>query len=314
MSSSIAASLRPRDRRGRDLALAPGDESVDRLGDRRVHRRLLVLGEELLPDPVGPFRGGPRAVRLPRLEVAPVGQERPVERRLVALERVGRAEEVAARPDLGDRVDAQRRLVDHDRLEHLGDHLQDLRVDDELLERGGEAALEPAGALVEQVHPAHHRAPHGHLGLVGRLGVDDARRGRVRRPPRQPVAPGELAAGDRALDRLGRAEGRRSGAHVDVRGERPVDHRRPGPDDLGQGDEEQRLGVLLGERAGQRHRAHRAGERERRRDDRLAVERHLDEPVAHRPVEPERRVRVDDRHARSARGRACRGRRRGRGT
>ena len=86
------------------------------------------------------------------------------------------------------------------------------------------------------------------------------------------------------------------GPHVDVRGERAVDHRRAGPDDLRQRDEEERLGILLGERAGQRDRAHRAGERERRGHDRLAVQGHLHQAVAHRAVEAERRVRVDDGH------------------
>ena len=239
-----------------------------------------------------------RPVRLPRLEVAPVRDERPVERGLVALEGVGRPEEVAAGPDVGDRLEAEAGLVDRDRLEDLRHHLQDLGVDDQLLERRGQAALEPAGALVEQVDAAHDRAPHGHLRFVGRLGVDDVRRGRVRRAPGQAVAAGELAAGERALDRLRRPERRRAGPHVHVRGERAVDHRGAGPDDLRQCDEEERLGVLLGERARQRDRAHRAGQGERRRHHGLAVERHLHQAVAHRPVEPERRVRVDDRHQR----------------
>ena len=91
------------------------------------------------------------------------------------------------------------------------------------------------------------------------------------------------------------------GPHVHVRGERAVDHRRAGPDDLGQRDAEQRLGVLLGDRPRERDRRHRAGERERRGDDRLAGLGHLDEPVAHRAVEAERRVRVDDRHQAPAR-------------
>ena len=199
-------------------------------------------------------------------------------------------------PDLGDRVEAEGRLVDLEGHEDLGHHLEDLGVDDQLLERRGQAALEPAGALVEQVHPAHDRAPHRHLGLVGRLGIDDARGRRVRRPPRQAIAARQLARRERRLDVLWRAERRRAGAHVDVRGEPAVDHRRPGSDELGERDHEQRLGVLLGERAGEGHRGHRAGQRERGRHHRLTVEGHLDEAVGHRSVEPERRVRVDDRH------------------
>ena len=88
----------------------------------------------------------------------------------------------------------------------------------------------------------------------------------------------------------------RAGAHVHVRGERAVDHRRAGPDDLRERHEEERLGVLLRDRAGERHDAHRAGQGERGGHDRLAVERHLDEAVAHRTVQAQRRVGVDDGH------------------
>ena len=86
------------------------------------------------------------------------------------------------------------------------------------------------------------------------------------------------------------------GPHVDVRGERAVDHGRAGPDDLRQRHEEERLGILLGECAGQRDRAHRSGEREGRCHDRLAVQSHLHQAIAHRSVEAERRIRVDDGH------------------
>ena len=94
ISTTVEASAR---RTAPNLALSPLDEGVQRLGPARVERRRLVLGEELLPDAVRPLRGGPRAVLLPRLEVPPVGQERLVERGLVARERVRRAEEVPAR-------------------------------------------------------------------------------------------------------------------------------------------------------------------------------------------------------------------------
>ena len=43
---------------GVDLALPPHHERADRLGGRRIDRRWLELGEELLPDPVRPLRGG----------------------------------------------------------------------------------------------------------------------------------------------------------------------------------------------------------------------------------------------------------------
>ena len=105
--------------RAADLALAPRHERVERLRDGRVQRRRHRLGQEPLPDAVRPLGRGVRAVRLPRLEVPPVGHHRLVERGLEALERVGRAEEVAARPDVDHRVEPERGLVDDHRLEDL---------------------------------------------------------------------------------------------------------------------------------------------------------------------------------------------------
>ena len=100
--------------------------------------------------PVRPLGRGPRAILLPRLEVAPVREDRLVERGLVPRERVRRAEEVAARADLGDRVEPELVVVDRERHEDLGHLLEQLGVEDQLLERRRQPALEPAGALVEQ--------------------------------------------------------------------------------------------------------------------------------------------------------------------
>src|SRR5262245_9940231 len=86
------------------LALAPLDECRQRLRDRRIERRLLVLLEELLPDRIGAPRRGLGAALAPGLVIVPDRQERSVERRLVALERMRRAEMVAGRPDLADRL------------------------------------------------------------------------------------------------------------------------------------------------------------------------------------------------------------------
>src|SRR5262245_28354977 len=97
--ATIAKLGRParRSLRGGDLALAPGDERVERLAAARIHRRWRGLRKELLPDAVRPLRGRVGAVLLPRLEVPPVRDQRPIEGCLVALEGVGRGEEVAAR-------------------------------------------------------------------------------------------------------------------------------------------------------------------------------------------------------------------------
>ena len=75
----------------------------------------------------------------------------------------GRREVVAAGPDLGHRVQSDLGVVDPERDEDLGHHLEHLGVEDQLLERGRQAALEPARALVEQADAAHDRAPDRHL-------------------------------------------------------------------------------------------------------------------------------------------------------
>ena len=108
---------------------------------------------------------------------------------------------------------------------------------------------------------------------------------------------GELSARDRRLEVLGRPERRRAGLHVDVRCERPVDHGRSGPHDLGQRDPGHRLGVLQRQGAGERDGGHRAGERERRHDRQLARGREVDQAHAHRDVELARGVAVDHRVA-----------------
>jgi hypothetical protein len=105
---------------------------------------------------------------------------------------------------------AQRRVVDLDRLQVFGHHLQHLGVDDQLLEAGCEPALQPAGRVVHQVGPAHHGTPQRHRALVRGLGIDGVRGRGVRRPERQAVATCQLTAGLRRLGVLGRAEGRRA--------------------------------------------------------------------------------------------------------
>ena len=172
--------------------------------------------------------------------------------------------------------------------------LDHLDVDDELLERCGQPALLPAGGVVDEVAVAEHRAPQRHHRLVGALRVGGVGGRAGRRAVGQIVAPRELARGDVGLGVFRRAEGRRAGAHVDVGGEGAVHDRRAGPDELRQHDAEQRLGILLRQRAGQRHRAHRAHQRERRDRHRLAVLGHRHQPLRHRVVEAARRVDRDD--------------------
>ena len=135
----------------------------------------------------------------------------------------------------------------------------------------GQPALLPAGGVVDEVAVAEHRAPQRHHRLVGALRVGGVGGRAGRRAVGQIVAPRELPRRDVGLGILRRAEGRRARAHVDVGGEGAVHDRRAGPDELRQDDAEQRLGVLLRQRAGERHRAHRAHQREWRNRHRLAV-------------------------------------------
>ena len=90
----------------------------------------------------------------------------------------------------------------------------------------------------------------------------------------------------------GRAEGGRARLHVDVAGEAAIDEGRARPDELGEGEARQRLGVLLDQRARHGHRRHRARQRERRHDDDLIAASHLDDAFEHRGVQLQRRVDV----------------------
>ena len=81
-----------------DLGLAARDVGVERLAHRRVQRRRHVFGEQLLPDARGPLRGIARARVAPVLEVGPVRQQRPVEGRLVARERMRASRRSGRRP------------------------------------------------------------------------------------------------------------------------------------------------------------------------------------------------------------------------
>src|SRR4051794_39791503 len=122
-------------RRDSVAELGPTSRDVRRelLTDRVVQRRRLVVGEDLAVDVAGPGGRVVAAVAGPALEVLRRRQDRPVEAVTEPLERVHRAEEMAAVPDLGVCVERQRRLVDLQRRELVLQHLHQLDVDDELL-------------------------------------------------------------------------------------------------------------------------------------------------------------------------------------
>ena len=93
--------------------------------------------------------------------------------------------------------------------------------------------------------------------------------------------------------RLGRPERRRARAQRHRRQEVAVDDRRAGPHELAERDADHRLGVRLGDRAGERDRSHRATEDERHDDRRLVGRRVGADRSGHRAVPHERRVDVD---------------------
>src|SRR3546814_2657443 len=70
--------------------------------------------------------------------------------------------------------------------------LQQLRVQDQLLEAGAQAALQPARGVHDHVGVAHDGAPERHLAFPGGLGVDVVRGVGVGRAVGDAVAAGEL--------------------------------------------------------------------------------------------------------------------------
>ena len=230
----------------------------------------------------------------PGLEVAPVGDHRREERVAEPVLGVLYAEEVSARADLGDRLDRQAGVVDDDRVEEGSDHLQQVGVDDHLLVRRAQTALQPAGAVHHDVGASHHRAPEREDTLVARLAVDRVGGADVGRAVGHPDPPGELTTHQRSLHELGSPERRRARLHVDVRCEAAVDDGSSRVHQLGERDAGQGLGVLLDERTGDGDRCHRPGQGEGRDDDRLVAGRVLQDAFEHRLVVAQRRARIDD--------------------
>ena len=107
-----------------------------------------------------------------------------------------------------------------------------------------------------------------------------------------------MPADNRRLHIFGSAERRRARLHVDVGREAAVDEGSPWTRDLRHDETRKRLGVLLGERARERDRRHRAGKRERRHDHDLVAPRHLDHALEHGRIESERRGGIDHREQR----------------
>ncbi|KAB2860643.1 MAG: hypothetical protein F9K43_22520, partial [Bauldia sp.] len=280
-------------------AITGAEVSVgDRLFHRPIDRRLLIAGENLLPD-LGrlPLRRG-RARLPPALVIAPVGEDRRVEGGGKACLRVRRAEVVPAGADVAHGLEREGAFVDHQGIEELRHHLQQIDVENRLFEGGNQPALHPAGRVQDEIAAAHDRAPQREDALIGRLCVDRVGGAGVGGAVGERIAARELAADDLRLHVLGRAEGGRAALHVDIGGEAAVGDGRAGLHKLREGDAGERFGILLRQRAGNRHRGHGAREREGRHDDDLAAPAHLHDALQHGGIEAQRGGGVDDRDQR----------------
>ena len=262
----------------------------------------MVFRQELLPDAVGVARRVGAARFLPGLIIPPVRQQRLIEGGLVTFQGVGGAEEMAARPDLLDGLEAEGVFIDGRRLHEGGHHLQHFGVQDELLETRRHAAFQPAGAMQDEMRVAETGGPQGHGGLVGGLGVDAIARGDVAGAVGHGVAPGKLAADEHGLGIFRRAEGGRAGLHIHVAGEAAVDHGRAWANTLGHDDHRQGLGVLLRQGPGKGHRRHGARQGEGGRREGLSGLGEGGQPLGHGAIEAQGGVRIDHRES----GRASR--------
>src|SRR5438552_10365236 len=81
-----------------DRILAVRDIGFEGFAHARIHRRLDIFFQRLLPQPRRPGRRVQRAGLLPGFVILPVGKHRLIEGGGVALERMRRAKEVATRP------------------------------------------------------------------------------------------------------------------------------------------------------------------------------------------------------------------------
>src|SRR5262249_53880764 len=111
-------------RRRTAFAASPFDESPELFLRGSLERWRLERCERLAPHGGGALRRGLGASLDPRAIVAPIGDQRRVERIAVALHGVRRGEEVSTGPDFGNRIDADFFRRRRYRLKELGEHLQ----------------------------------------------------------------------------------------------------------------------------------------------------------------------------------------------
>src|SRR5437764_14389381 len=115
LSASLSAMVAPSARLVAELDPPPVDVLLQLVAHRRVERRRLVRRERLPPDLARPLGRVAAALRLPPLEVLGRGEQGPVEAGTEPLQRVRRAEEMAAVADLLVGAVGQAGLVDLER-------------------------------------------------------------------------------------------------------------------------------------------------------------------------------------------------------
>ena len=117
------------------------------------------IGENGFPDIGGALAGGLLATFRPASEIRPVGDKRLVELGLVAAHGVLGGEEMPARRHLGKGAKADGRTLCRWLPAHLGDHLQNFHIGDQLLVGDGQPAFQPAGSVDDDGRSGHQTSP-----------------------------------------------------------------------------------------------------------------------------------------------------------
>ena len=180
-----------------------------------------------------------------------------------------------------------------DRAQHFGHRLQHFAIDDQLFEIGNQPAFAPSGSMIDQIAMAGHRAPQRHLRLPDSLRISGVRCAAGTGPVGQIVETCQLSTSHVGAAVFGRAKGRRTGFHINIRGKAAIYHRRPRAHQLGQCNAEQRFGILLGQGGGKGHRRHRAHQREGGDHHRLPHFGHGNGSSGHLDIQLARRIDID---------------------
>src|SRR2546423_988767 len=148
------------------------DERLELFIDARVDSRILVVGEELFPLLVRHLVRGARSHPLPAVIVFGRGNPWPIETGPVVAHRMLGTQVMTAGTDFTDPVHREPFIVEGDPPgEDPLEHAQGFHVDDEFLIGRQQRTFQPARGVKDEVNPTHHRGPHAHHRLVGRLRI-----------------------------------------------------------------------------------------------------------------------------------------------